>query len=90
MELSEMKKSLVANRKGQFVIEGVLLMVVMLGIFIASMSALRDSKFLAKMVTGPWDKVAGMMESGVWLPAKDARQKHPNQKDRTISLDPSS
>ncbi|UYL10442.1 hypothetical protein B9G69_007595 [Bdellovibrio sp. SKB1291214] len=83
-----MKKSLVANRKGQFVIEAVLLMIVMLGIFMASMSQLRESKFLAKMITGPWDKVAGMMESGVWLSAKDARQKHPNQKDRSISLNP--
>lgn len=83
-----MKTSLVANRKGQFVIEAVLLMVVMLGIFVAGMGQLRESNFLAKMITGPWDKVAGMMESGVWLPAKDARQKHPNQKDRSVSLSP--
>ncbi|WP_413576527.1 hypothetical protein ACLVWU_00630 [Bdellovibrio sp. HCB290] len=83
-----MRKSFVANRKGQLVIEAVLLMVVMVGIFVASMNALRGSNFLAKMVTGPWDRVAGMMESGVWSPAKDARQKHPNQRNRGISIDP--
>lgn len=83
-----MKKSFVSNRKGQFVIEAVLLMIVMLGVFMGGMNVLRDSNFLAKMITGPWDRVAGMMESGVWLPAKDARQKHPNQKNRSISLNP--
>ncbi|WP_413583124.1 hypothetical protein [Bdellovibrio sp. HCB288] len=83
-----MKRSLVANNKGQLVIEAVLLMVVMVGIFVASMNALRGSNFLANMISGPWDRVAGMMESGVWKPAKDARQMHPNQRSRGISVDP--
>ncbi|WP_413559313.1 hypothetical protein [Bdellovibrio sp. HCB209] len=84
-----MKKSFAANNKGQFVIEAVLLMIVMVGIFIGSMNALRDSKFLSKIVTGPWERVAGMMESGVWVAAKDAQKQHPNQRDRSVSFNPS-
>ncbi|MBO9667302.1 MAG: hypothetical protein J7501_10880 [Bdellovibrio sp.] len=77
-----------SNQKGQFVIEAVLLMVVMLSIFIASINALKDSKYLSKLVSGPWVTVAGMIESGVWEPADAARKKHPNQFDRTLSIDP--
>ncbi len=83
-----MKKPMLKNQKGQFVIEAVLLMIVMVGIFVASMNALRDSKFLSKLVSGPWERVAGMMESGVWAPAKEARQQHPNQKTRSITNEP--
>ncbi|QDK43778.1 MULTISPECIES: hypothetical protein [unclassified Bdellovibrio] len=83
-----MKNSSLGNQKGQFVIEAVLLMIVMVGIFVASMNALRDSKFLSKLVSGPWERVAGMMESGVWAPAKEARQQHPNQRDRSITNRP--
>lgn len=82
------KRNVASNEKGQFVIEAVLLMIVMLGILIGSVNALRDSKFLAKLVSGPWERVSGMMESGVWKPAKDARQAHPNQTNRSISINP--
>lgn len=82
-----MKKSR-SNQKGQFVIEAVLLMVVMLSIFMASVNALKDGQYLAKLISGPWEKIAGMIESGVWDGAAAARKNHPNQLRRNVTVDP--
>lgn len=81
-------RSISYDERGQFAIEAVLLMVVMLSIFIASTNALRDGKFLAKLVGNPWEQVAGMIECGVWAPPKTACKSLPSQPDRNISLDP--
>lgn len=81
-------KKLVRNNKGQFVIETVLLMIVMVGFFIAGTTKLKESKALAKMIAGPWEQVSGMIESGVWDSPDAARKKHPNQIERSLSLDP--
>lgn len=76
------------NNKGQFVIETVLLMIVSVGFFLWGTNQLREGKFLAKMIGGPWQKVAGMIESGVWSESEAARKLHPNQKNRSITVDP--
>lgn len=87
-----MKKSLFIisrqNQQGQFLIEGVLLMVVMLSIFIASINALRDGRFLSKLVERPWEQVQGMIECGVWGPPQTSCKALPGQPKRNVSLDP--
>lgn len=82
-----MKKTL-ANNKGQFVIETVLMMIVTIGFFIWGTNQLREGKFLAKLVGGPWAKVAGMLEAGVWEAPEAARKQHPNQINRSVSVRP--
>ncbi|HWU42237.1 MAG TPA: hypothetical protein VN132_02325 [Bdellovibrio sp.] len=81
-------KKVANNRRGQMVIESVLLMIVMLSIFIASVNALRDGQFLAKLIGRPWGQVAGMLECGVWGPPKTACQSLPGQPGRSLSLNP--
>ncbi|MFM6929445.1 MAG: TadE/TadG family type IV pilus assembly protein [Bdellovibrio sp.] len=77
------------TEKGQFVIEAVLLMVVMLGIFLASINALKEGQFLAKLISGPWVKISGMIESGVWEDEKVTKKtSHPNTFNRTVSFKP--
>lgn len=83
-------KNIVSNNKGQFLIEAVLLMVLMVGLLIAATTKLKESKALAKMINGPWEQVSGMIESGVWDSPDAARKKHPNQINRSLSLDPRS
>ncbi|MBX2987978.1 MAG: hypothetical protein KF802_08770 [Bdellovibrionaceae bacterium] len=74
---------MIRNRRGQFVIEGILLMVVMLGVFIVTTRLIRENEVATRMVTGPWSKVAGMTENGVWSEANNAtRRKHPNNFER--------
>lgn len=76
------------NRKGQFVIEGVLLMVVTISAFLWATNQLRQGQFLAKMISGPWEKISGMIESGVWDAPAKARKLHPNQLGRSNTAKP--
>jgi len=76
------------NRKGQFVIETVLLMVLMIGTFAWATNQLREKQYLAKLISGPWVKVSGMIESGVWEAPDKARKLHPNQINRSNTVDP--
>lgn len=78
----------VRNQKGQFLVEAVLLMIILVGVFVAGINVLRDSKMLSKLISGPWSQVSGMIESGVWMDPAAARQKHPNQIDRSLAPDP--
>ena len=82
-------KSLARNSKGQFAIEAVLLMVITVGLFAAATTQLREKQILAKLIEGPWKKVAGMIETGVWEDPKTSQSKHPNQANRGVTFDPS-
>lgn len=82
------KKSLLKNENGQFVVEAVLLMVLSVGLLILGIRVLREGKILESLVASPWQKVAGMIESGNWEVAEAAAKKHPNQIDRSLSLKP--
>ncbi|MBC7371238.1 MAG: hypothetical protein H7326_06720 [Bdellovibrionaceae bacterium] len=80
--------SLLKNEKGQFVIEAVLLMVMSVGLLVVGLRLLRDGNAMGNLVSGPWEKMAGMIESGVWDTADKAAAKHPNQRNRLLSVDP--
>lgn len=64
------------------------MMLVTISLFIWGTNELRQKKYLAKLVGEPWQKVAGMIESGVWEGEKTARQKHPNSRNRSLTYDP--
>lgn len=81
-------KRAVLNNKGQFVIEMVLLMIVSVGFFVWGTKQLRDGKIFAKLIGGSWPAIAGMIESGVWEEPEKARANHPNQRDRSLTVDP--
>ena len=67
------------NERGQFVIEAVLLMVLSMGLLLTFIKICRQNDVLAKLVETPWEKTAGMIESGVWAPAEEAKKKLPYQ-----------
>lgn len=82
------RKSLLRNERGQFVIEAVLLMVVSVSFLLFGLRYLKENKTMGTLVSGPWEKTAGMIESGVWKPAPEAAKKHPNQIERSLSWKP--
>lgn len=82
------RSNFLKNESGQFVIEAVLLMVLSIGLLTLALRGMRDSKILGNMVAGPWEKVAGMIESGSWNNADTAAKSHPNQLNRSLSWDP--
>jgi hypothetical protein len=76
------------GQKGQFVVETVLLMVVTISLFMWGTDQLRSAKVMAKLFSGPWGKISGMTESGVWEEPGAAQKKHPNQNYRSNTVDP--
>lgn len=81
-----MKKSVLRNQRGQFVVEGILLMVVLLGAMTFLTAKIRETGVVAQMVTGPWEKIAGMTENGVWAAPSDmTRKQHPNTYNRIFT-----
>ncbi|RYZ80915.1 MAG: hypothetical protein EOP04_24955 [Proteobacteria bacterium] len=80
--------SLLKNEKGQFVIEAVLLMVMSVGLLVLGLRVLRDGNVMSNLVSGPWERMSGMIESGNWDTAAKAAAKHPNQRNRLQSVDP--
>lgn len=72
-------KRLLGNPRGQFVIEGILLMIVTVSVLIAGTRYVQEQKWMSKLVSGPWSLIAGMIESGVWEDPSAAKAEHPNQ-----------
>lgn len=75
------------NNKGQFVIETVLMMMITIGTFMWAMNQLRDNKYLARLIGQPWQQISGMIESGVWGTPDTVRGKHPNQLNRSLTVE---
>ncbi len=75
-----------ANQKGQQVTEAVLIMVVFMAFTLAVAQFFKGQEILKKLVTGPWDNLAGMLQNGVWQPAKRGAVSHPNGHSRHISI----
>ena len=73
------------NKRGQIVVESVIMMVVLLGLFLVGTRMLRSSDVIAKLVSGPWVLIAGMVENGQWKPVAQGRLFHPNSIDRHYS-----
>lgn len=72
------------NEKGQFFVEGILLMVVFTSIGLVATRAIRNNNLLGKMVEGPWGQVRAMIENGGWNNASP--NDHPNMLARQVSF----
>ncbi|MBC7420931.1 MAG: hypothetical protein H7328_09395 [Bdellovibrio sp.] len=89
---------LIKNKRGQFAIEAVLLMTVLVGAFIALTKEARDRKVLQNLTAEPLTRLATMAGYGTWKEACSAQGKsnketlgkcHPNSIHRSLSSDPS-
>lgn len=71
------------GQEGQFLIEGILLLTVMVMVAVSLSRLIKDNELISGLVTKPWGKVAGMAETGTWSEPDDAnRKKHPNNFNR--------
>lgn len=77
-----------SNNRGQVVIENILMLIILIGGISFLSTSLRESQAIAKLVSGSWTKIAGMIECGVWEAPSKACTLHPNQLKRSVSLDP--
>lgn len=87
------------NCKGQFAIEAVLLMVILIGVFLAITNYTKKNNMLQKLVGVPMtNKIRTMIGFGTWKPdgctatGKVTKQTlgkcHPNSIHRSLSSDP--
>ncbi len=65
------------NNKGQMVVEMILVMLVMLAVFGAVKTGLKNNEAFQTLVQGPWRVLSGMIIAGSWLPPDQAVEKHP-------------
>lgn len=79
------------NSKGQAILEYILLMVVLFGVFGTIVDFLKEQEFMTKFTQGPWDTMNGMIQCGNWQPCgveTPTGGVHPNSNTRVLSLDP--
>ena len=87
----------VSNKKGQFAIEAVLLMTILIGAFLVLTKTAREKAWMAQLVSKPMTRVATMSGYGTWQEkclgqGKSTSQSlgkcHPNSIHRSLSSDP--
>lgn len=72
---------------GQMIIEAVLIMTMLMGFAYIVTSSFRSNETVAKLVSGPWTSLAGVIQNGTWAPAEQNMKSHPSDMDRRISLE---
>lgn len=76
----------VKSEKGQVIIEAVLLLIIFTGLWIGISTKIKNQRWMKTLIEdGPWPKLNGMIESGVWETNKQAQHLHPNNLDRSSS-----
>lgn len=93
------KLSSLRNQRGQFAIEAVLLMAVLIGTFMFVTGVIKEKKMVAKLFGGPVKSMRNMTGFGTFrescegLGANKKKQNlsqcHPNSISRALSSDPS-
>lgn len=79
------------NQAGQAILEYILLMVVLFGVFTSIINFLKEQEFMTKFTQGPWTVMNGMIQCGNWTPCgveTPTAGTHPNSNTRVLSLDP--
>ena len=72
------------SQQGQLVVEAVLLMVVLFGVTLATAKYFKSDELLKKLVSGPWQSLAGMLQNGVWGTPDATNAVHPNAHTRHL------
>ncbi len=73
------------NNKGQSAVEAVLLLAVIVSLTVLVAREFKENEIVAGLVSGPWKRLDGMIQNGVWEPADTGNEKHPGRLDRHIS-----
>jgi len=75
------------NQSGQFIVEAILLMTLLLGVTISIAKYFKDKSIVAQVISAPWKSLAGMIQNGMWASASASMEMHPNNHNRHTSLE---
>lgn len=79
----------IKSQSGQAAVEMVLLLVLGTGIIFGLFKGLQSMDFVGKITNGPWEKVSGMVECGIWAPCGgNSRGKKEHPSNRVVSYRP--
>jgi hypothetical protein len=84
-------RSQARGQAGQGIVEYILLMVVLIGVFSAIMDVLKTNNLATRFTQEPWGKLNGMIQCGNWVDCgvnTPAAGVHPNSSGRVLTLDP--
>ncbi len=75
------------DQRGQFVLEGVLLMIVFIAIITMVGLFFKNNEILASLVQKPWVVLSGMLENGEWMTPAQGQARHPSQHGRHVTIE---
>jgi hypothetical protein len=75
------------NQRGQFVLEGILLMVVFMGLVALVASFFQSNEVLKNLVKTPWTNLAGMLQNSAWAPPQASQNLHPSRAFRHVTIE---
>ena len=75
------------NQRGQFVVEGILIMVVFMGILAMLSSFFNKNEVLKNLVKAPWTNLAGMLQNSEWTSPENGQPMHPGHAGRHVTIE---
>ncbi len=72
---------------GQAIVEAVLIIILFLGGVTLVSSTFQEQEWVSRLVKGPWQRLSGLVQAGVWDIPERSRDVHPNKLIRAISLE---
>jgi hypothetical protein len=74
------------KQSGQMILEAVLIITMLFAVTGLIASFFRNEEVVKRLVSGPWQNLAGMMQNGVWKPASEGAISHPNAHGRHVVI----
>ena len=74
------------NQRGQMTIETMLLITIFLIVALTVQNRMIQQGWAKQLVEGPWTRVQGMIENGVWMAPAAGKKFHPSAFGRHGSL----
>jgi hypothetical protein len=74
------------NQGGQQIVEAILIIVILMGTTMIAASYFKNQEVIKKLISGPWQNLAGMIQNGVWLPPQQSNISHPNGHGRHVVI----
>lgn len=75
-----------SSQRGQATTEAILIIVVFVGMATLIANQFKQNEWLSDLVSKPWSILSGMIETGVWVDAKKAKNVSPYT--RGVSIKP--
>lgn len=74
------------RQSGQMIVESVVIMLVLLTIMAVFTTTMKQNEIFSRLVVGPWQSLAGMLQNGAWGSPAQTMAFHPVFHDRRHTM----